>query len=94
MAVGLLSWGDLLRICGAYEAYCRVHSMDVHKDKALQMLTSDPEIPRSLRFATGRIEELLAGIDPAGRREGAMGSHSISAQFFNTPWAAPRPIHP
>ena len=63
-----LSWADLLRVCGAYEVYCRRHSTDVERTDALGLLTQDPELPRSLRFSVQRIEELLGGIDPVGAR--------------------------
>lgn len=65
---GALSWADLLRVCGAYEVYCRRHSTNVHREEVLGLLTRDPELPRSLRFSVRRIEELLAGIDPVGAR--------------------------
>ena len=61
-------WGDLLRVCGAYEFYCRNRSMVVRRASALAFLVRNPELPRSLRFAVHRIGELLAGIDPGGAR--------------------------
>lgn len=63
-----LSWADLLRVCGAYEVYCRRHSTNVSRTEGLALLTQDPGLPRSLRFSVQRIEELLAGIDPVGAR--------------------------
>ena len=67
-AAGGLSWAALLRVCGAYEVYCRRHSTDVERKETLGLLTQDPELPRSLRFSVQRIEESLAGIDPVGAR--------------------------
>ena len=63
-----LSWAGLLRICGAYEFYCRTHSMVIRRDPALAFLIRNPELPRSLCFAVRRIEQLLSGIDPRGAR--------------------------
>ncbi len=63
-----LWWGDLLRVCGAYEFYCRSRSMVVRRESVLAFLVRNPELPRSLRFAVHRIGELLSGIDPAGAR--------------------------
>ena len=63
-----LPWADLLRICGAYDIYSRRHSMEVRQEQVLVFLVQDPELPRSLRFAMHHVEELLAGIDPAGGR--------------------------
>ena len=62
-----LSWAGLLRICGAYEFYCRTHSMVIRRDPTLAFLVRNPELPRSLCFAVHRIEQLLSGIDPEGR---------------------------
>lgn len=62
------AWSDLLRICGAYELYCRTHSMTVRRAKVLDLLIRNPELPRSLRFCVQRIGDLLAGIDPKGAR--------------------------
>ena len=62
------SWADLLRVCGAFELYYRRHAMTVHRQEVLHFMIRDPEVPRSLRFAVHRIEELLLGIDPLGNR--------------------------
>ena len=63
-----LSWADLLRVCGAFELYCRRHTMTVRRSAVLNFLVRDPEVPRSLRFAIHRIDEMLLGIDPLGSR--------------------------
>ncbi len=63
-----LSWADLLRVCVAFELYCRRHGMTAERDIVLAFLIRDPEVPRSLRFAVHRIEQMLAGIDPLGSR--------------------------
>ncbi len=63
-----LSWTSLLRVCTAYEAYCRLYSMVVRPDQALEYLVRNPELPRSLRFATRRIQHALSEIDPTGAR--------------------------
>ena len=62
------AWSDLLRICDAYELYCRTHSMAVRREKVLDLLIRNPEVPRSLRFCVQRVGDLLAGIDPKGAR--------------------------
>ena len=59
---------DLLRVCGAYELYCRRYTMTVRRGEVLDLMIRDPEVPRSLRFALHRIESLLVGIDPLGNR--------------------------
>lgn len=80
-AGGGLSWADLLRVCGAYEVYCRRYSTDVERKEALRLLTQDPELPRSLRFSVQRIEELLAGIDPVGARYPLAPPHRMALRL-------------
>ena len=63
-----LSWSDLLRVCVAFELYCRRHGMTAERDTVLEFLIRDPEVPRSLRFALQRIEQMLVGIDPLGSK--------------------------
>ena len=72
-----LSWAGLLRVCGAYEFYCRSHSMVIRRGPALSFLVRNPELPRSLCFAVHRIEELLSGIDPGGARYPLAAPHRI-----------------
>ncbi len=79
-----LSWAELLRVCGAYEVYCRRHSTDVEKKETVSLLTQDPELPRSLRFSVQRIEELLAGIDPVGARYPLAPPHRMALRLTAT----------
>lgn len=76
-----LPWADLLRICGAYEVYGRRYSMEVRQEEVLAFLVQDPGLPRSLRFAVNRIEEMLAGIDPAGARYPLAPAHRTSLRL-------------
>ncbi len=78
---GALSWADLLRVCGAYEVYCRRHSTNVERAQALGLLTQDPEVPRSLRFATLRITQVLTGIDPVGARYPMAAPHRMALRL-------------
>jgi len=41
-----LSWADLLRVCGAYELYCRRHTMTVRRAEVLDFMIRDPEVWR------------------------------------------------
>lgn len=61
-------WAGLLDVCAAYEAYCRTCSMVIQSGRALAFLISNPEVPRSLSFATRSVQYLLSDIDPAGGR--------------------------
>lgn len=76
-----LAWADLLRLCGAYEFFCRTHSMAVHADAALAFLVRNPALPRSLRFALQRIDALLDGIDPVGGRHPLAEPHRAALRI-------------
>lgn len=76
-----LPWADLLRICGAYEVYSRRYSMEVRQEQVVAFLVQDPELPRSLRFAMRFIEEMLAGIDPAGARYPLAPPHRMALRL-------------
>ena len=76
-----LSWADLLRVCGAYELYCRRHAMTVRRDEVLDLMIRNPEVPRSLRFALHRIESMLMGIDPLGNRHPLAPPHRMALRL-------------
>ena len=76
-----LPWADLLRICGAYEVYGRRYSMEVRQDQVLVFLVQDPDLPRSLRFSVHLIDEMLAGIDPAGARYPLASPHRMALRI-------------
>ncbi|MYC04994.1 MAG: alpha-E domain-containing protein [Rhodothermaceae bacterium] len=61
-------WAGLLEVCAAYEAYCRTCSMVIQPRQALAFLIANPEVSRSLSFATRSVQILLSDIDPAGGR--------------------------
>lgn len=64
----VLSWADLLRVCGAFEPYRRDRSLTLRRGPVLGFLMRHPEVSRSLRYATDGIDSALRGIDPAGGR--------------------------
>lgn len=76
-----LPWSDLLRVCGAYELYCRNHSMAVERETVLDLLIRSPELPRSLRFAVQRIGEMLSDIDPGGGRYPMAPAHQTALRL-------------
>ena len=76
-----LSWADLLRVCGAYEFYCRRHTMTVRRAAVLDFMIRDPEVPRSLRFAVHEMEGLLLGIDPLGGRHPLAPPHRMALRL-------------
>lgn len=76
-----LSWSDLLRVCRAYELYRRRRSIQVRRESAIGFLVRNPELPRSLRFAVHRIEQLLSGIDPRGARYPLAAPHRMAIRL-------------
>ena len=76
-----LSWTDLLHVCGAYEVYCRRHSMKVVRADVLGFLARNPELPRSLRFCLQRMEEMLIGVDPLGARYPLAPPHRMALRL-------------
>ena len=79
-----LTWSDLLRVSRAYELYRRRRSILVRRQSALSFLVRNPELPRSLRFAVHRIEQLLAGIDPEGARYPLAAPHRMAIRLAAT----------
>ena len=83
-------WAELLRICEAYDLYCRNRSMVVRRGSALAFLVRNPELPRSLRFAVHQIGELLAGIDPQGARYPLASPHRMALHLAASVEMSPR----
>ncbi len=73
----VLSWADLLRVCGAFEPYRRDRSLTLRRGSVLGFLMRNPEVSRSLHFVTGRIEAALRGIDAAGARPPLAAPHRL-----------------
>ena len=58
-------WTSLLRVCQAFDAYTRRYGVEVRADRALDLLVSDPLLPRSLCRTLDRAAAELAAL-PAG----------------------------
>ena len=66
-----LDWVVLLRFCTAFEAYCKVYTANIRRDRIAEFLLFDAEFPHSVRFAVERLTEALAHVAigaPAPRR--------------------------
>jgi uncharacterized alpha-E superfamily protein len=62
---------SLLKMCAAFEAYCRVHTAVMRPAAIIEFLALDPDFPRSMRFAADQVALQLAEIAPKseeGRR--------------------------
>ena len=61
---------ELLRSCGAHEAYLRTHRGSASDERAAGFLLLDRLFPRSIVFALGQAEACLAALDPVSDRTG------------------------
>ncbi|WP_129338384.1 alpha-E domain-containing protein [Cellulomonas endophytica] len=57
-------WTTLLRSCGAYESFLRVHRATVSEERAAGYLLLDRQFPRSVVFALNTAEAMLLELDP------------------------------
>jgi len=57
--VGYLDWVGLLRGCGAFEAYCKVHTAEIRPLRVAEFLLLSPDLPHSVRFAVDRVNAAL-----------------------------------
>jgi uncharacterized alpha-E superfamily protein len=57
-----LEWVGLLRICTAFEAFCRVHTADLTHDRILEFLLLDSAFPHSVRYAVDALHNALEAI--------------------------------
>ncbi len=65
-----IDWVALLRSCSALEAYCRYYTADVRPERVTEFLLLSADFPRSVRFATSRIESALLALARATGRGG------------------------
>jgi uncharacterized alpha-E superfamily protein len=57
-----LDWMVLLRFCTAFEAYCKVYTANIRRDRIAEFLLFDAEFPHSVRFAVERLTEALTRV--------------------------------
>ena len=62
-------WIGLLKMCSAFEAYCKVHTPDVNAQRLVLFVLYDAEFPRSVRFSADTILQAVARI---GQRNGQL----------------------
>jgi uncharacterized alpha-E superfamily protein len=61
---------SLLRMACALEPYLRAHSSDINPRNILNFVLFDEEFPRSIRFVTAQMEELLKALSRHGEAAG------------------------
>ena len=82
-----LEWVGLLRSCSALEAYCRCYTADLRPERIAEFLLLSAEFPRSVRFASARIESALraiahlSGRGAGGRAERLAGRLHASLEY-------------
>ena len=64
-----LEWIGLLRICTAFEAFCRVHTAELTHERILEFLLLDAEFPHSVRYAVDALHNALEAIQQQTRTQ-------------------------
>jgi uncharacterized alpha-E superfamily protein len=64
-----LEWVGLLRICTAFEAFCRVHTAELSHERILEFLLLDPAFPHSVRYAVDALHNALEAIQQHTRTQ-------------------------
>lgn len=62
MPEDFVTWASVLRTCTAFEAYCRIHTVELQPRRILDFLLLDAEFPHAIRFCAREIEQSVAGI--------------------------------
>ncbi len=78
---GDTDWLSLLRICAARDSYRRLHSLYYEHGALLNFLVADPQLSRSIRYASAQICQALEAVSggrplvvEAGRRAGRLAA--------------------
>jgi uncharacterized alpha-E superfamily protein len=64
-----LEWIGLLRICTAFEAFCRVHTAELTHERILEFLLLDPNFPHSVRYSVDALHNALEAIQQHTRTQ-------------------------
>jgi uncharacterized alpha-E superfamily protein len=64
-----LEWVGLLRICTAFEAFCRVNTAELTHERILEFLLLDPDFPHSVRYAVDALHNALEAIQQHTRTQ-------------------------
>jgi len=80
-------WIGLLKMCSAFEAYCKVHTPDVNAQRLVLFVLYDAEFPRSVRFSADTILQAVARISQrngqlrTGRPQRAAGQFQAMLEY-------------
>jgi uncharacterized alpha-E superfamily protein len=64
-----LEWVGLLRICTAFEAFCRVHTAELNHERILEFLLLDAAFPHSVRYSVDALHNALEAIQQHTRTQ-------------------------
>ena len=73
-------WTSLLRLYHALEAYNRSYSVEVHPDKVLDLLATDPLLPDSLCRSLDRTVSGIASIGPGPNAEASSAAQRLAGR--------------
>ena len=71
----------LLWACDAFEAYCQLHGARIRKEKVLDFLVYDAELPHALYFAVNEIRSSLEAIDPSTPGRTSPAPHEMAGRL-------------
>jgi len=74
-------WVALLKMCSAFEAYCKVHTPEVTPPRMIQFVVYDAVFPRSIRFCADTIHDATVAIGAKHTRGHAQRVQRTTGQF-------------
>ncbi|MFM2308891.1 MAG: hypothetical protein RLY87_1012 [Chloroflexota bacterium] len=74
-------WIGLLKMCSAFEAYCKVHTPEVTPQRLCDFLLFDEEFPRSVRFCADTIHAAITRNAQRDRVSSIQPPQRASGQF-------------
>lgn len=74
-------WVALLKMCSAFEAYCKIHTPEVNPPRLIQFVVYDTVFPRSIRFCADSIHNAMVAIGAKHTRGHGQKAQRASGQF-------------
>jgi uncharacterized alpha-E superfamily protein len=74
-------WVALLKMCSAFEAYCKVHTPEVTPPRMMQFVVYDAVFPRSIRFCADSIHASTLAIGANHTRGHGQSVQRIAGRF-------------
>jgi uncharacterized alpha-E superfamily protein len=62
-----MEWIGLLRVCSAFEAYCKVYTPEMRPGRVAEFLLLNAEFPHSVRYGVERLRQSLESVHQATR---------------------------